>query len=129
MPGCCVVTDISWNMLFNSNLKALGSAPYICGITGGLIFHVEHFTFLSFLVDQRNTTIKKGSILPRCLHSFIVNSLNGSNHNTNHRVTLNESEKKDKYLDLAQEQKKTVEHESDFNTNCNWCSRYSLKDY
>ena len=38
MPRCCVITDISWNMLFNSNLKALGSAPYICGITATLKF-------------------------------------------------------------------------------------------
>ena len=30
-----------------------------------------------------------------------------------HRVKLKESEKKDKYIDLAREQKKTVEHESD----------------
>ena len=39
-----------------------------------------------------------------------------------HRVKLKESEKKDKYLDLARELKKTVEHESDGDTNCNWCS-------
>ena len=38
MLGCCVVTNISWNMLFNSNLKALGSAPYISGITATLKF-------------------------------------------------------------------------------------------
>ena len=31
-----------------------------------------------------------------------------------HRVKLKESEKKDKYLDLAREQKKTVEHETTF---------------
>ena len=36
-----------------------------------------------------------------------------------HRVKLKESEKKDKYLDLARELKKTVEHESDDYTNCN----------
>ena len=44
-----------------------------------------------------------------------------------HRVNLKESEKKDKYLDLARElkknkTKKTVKHESDDYTNCNWCS-------
>ena len=33
--------------------------------------------------------------------------------------------KKDKYLDFARELKKTMEHESDGDTNCNWCSRYS----
>ena len=39
-----------------------------------------------------------------------------------YRVKLKESEKKEKYLDLARELKKTVEHESDVYTNCNWCS-------
>ena len=39
-----------------------------------------------------------------------------------HRIKLKENEKKDKYLDLARELKKTVEHESDGDTNCNWCS-------
>ena len=42
-----------------------------------------------------------------------------------HRVKLKENEKMDKYLDLARELKKTVEHESDDYTNCNWCSWYS----
>ena len=37
-PGCCVVMDMSWNMLFNSNLRASWSAPYICGITATLKF-------------------------------------------------------------------------------------------
>ena len=41
-----------------------------------------------------------------------------------HRVKLKESEKKDKYLDLAWELKKIVEHKSDVYTNCNWCSWY-----
>ena len=41
------------------------------------------------------------------------------------KLKLKESEKKDKYLDLAGELKKTVEHESDFYTNCNWCFWYS----
>ena len=36
-----------------------------------------------------------------------------------HRVKLKESEKKDKYLDLPRESKKTVAHESDGYTNCN----------
>ena len=43
----------------------------------------------------------------------------------NHRVELKESEKKETYLDLARELKKTVEHESDGDTNCNWCSWHS----
>ena len=42
-----------------------------------------------------------------------------------HRVKLNEGEKRDKYLDLARELKKTTEHERDSNSNCNWCVRYS----
>ena len=42
-----------------------------------------------------------------------------------HRIKLKESEKKDKYLDLAWELKKTVEHEIDDLTNCKWCSWYS----
>ena len=42
-----------------------------------------------------------------------------------HRINLKESEKKDKYLDLARELKKTVEHESDDCTNCDWCVRHS----
>ena len=41
------------------------------------------------------------------------------------RVKLKETEKKDKYLDIARELKKTVEHESDSDPNCNWCSLYS----
>ena len=38
-----------------------------------------------------------------------------------HRIKLKECEKKDKYLDLAKELKKTVEHAGDNYTNCNWC--------
>ena len=41
-----------------------------------------------------------------------------------HRVKLNESEKKDKYLDLARELK-NVEHESNDYTNYNRCSWYN----
>ena len=43
----------------------------------------------------------------------------------NYRIILKENEKKEKYLDLARELKKTVEHESDVYTNYNWCSWYS----
>ena len=35
-----------------------------------------------------------------------------------HRIKLKECEKKDKYLDLARELKKTMEHEGDNYTNC-----------
>ena len=38
-----------------------------------------------------------------------------------HRIKLKECEKRDKYLDLAREFKKTMEHEGDNNTNCDWC--------
>ena len=44
---------------------------------------------------------------------------------TDHRVKLKESGKKDKYLELARELKKTVEYDSDGYTNCNWSSWYS----
>ena len=40
-----------------------------------------------------------------------------------HRIKLKECEKKDKYLDLAREFKKTVEHESNDCANCDWCLR------
>ena len=42
-----------------------------------------------------------------------------------HRIKLKESEKKDKYLDLARELKKTMEHEGDDYSNCDWCFWYS----
>ena len=35
-----------------------------------------------------------------------------------HRIILKECEKRDKYIDLARELKKTMEHESDDCTNC-----------
>ena len=41
------------------------------------------------------------------------------------QVSTEKSKKKDKYLDLARELKKTMEHESDGNTCCNWCIWYS----
>ena len=40
-----------------------------------------------------------------------------------HRINLKEGEKKDKYLDLARELKKAVEHESNDCANCDWCFR------
>ena len=42
-----------------------------------------------------------------------------------HRVKLKECEKRDKYLDLVRELKKTVEHKIEGFTNYNWCSWYS----
>ena len=38
-----------------------------------------------------------------------------------HRIKLQECEKKDKYLDFARELKKTMEHADDNYTNCKWC--------
>ena len=40
-----------------------------------------------------------------------------------HRVKFTESKKKDKYQDIARKLKKIIEHESDGDTNCNWCVR------
>ena len=43
-----------------------------------------------------------------------------------HRVKLKESEKRDKYLDLARElKKKTMKHENDGDTSCNWRAWFS----
>ena len=36
-----------------------------------------------------------------------------------------ESEKKDKYFDLARKLKEYMEHEGDDDTNRDWCFRYS----
>ena len=47
----------------------------------------------------------------------------------NHRVKLKESEKRNKYLDLARELKKTMRLESDGDTNCNWRARYSHQNW
>ena len=41
-----------------------------------------------------------------------------------HRIKLKEYEKKDKYLDLERSEK-TVEHQGDYYTNCDWCFWYS----
>ena len=42
-----------------------------------------------------------------------------------HWAKLKESQKRDQYLNLAKEVKKTMEHESDGDTSCNWYARYS----
>ena len=44
------------------------------------------------------------------------------------RIKLKEYEKKDKYLDLARELKKIMEHKGDNYTNPDWCL-ISPKDY
>ena len=38
---------------------------------------------------------------------------------------VEQKENGDKYLNLARELKKTKKHESDGDTNCNWCAWYS----
>ena len=38
-----------------------------------------------------------------------------------YRISLKESEKNDKYLDLARELKKTGEHAIDNYSSCDWC--------
>ena len=38
-----------------------------------------------------------------------------------HRIKLKERQKRDEYLDLARELKKTMEYERDNYTNCDWC--------
>ena len=38
-----------------------------------------------------------------------------------YRIKVKECEKKDKYLDLARELKKTMEHAGENYTNCYWC--------
>ena len=40
---------------------------------------------------------------------------------SDHKIKLKECEKRDKYLDLARELKKTVEYEGDNYTNSDWC--------
>ena len=45
-----------------------------------------------------------------------------------HKVKLKEGEKRDKYLDVVREQKKnkkTMEHEGDSDSSCNWCAWYN----
>ena len=41
------------------------------------------------------------------------------------RIKLKESEKKDKYLDLVRDLKKTMDHKNDNHTNRDWCFWYS----
>ena len=45
-----------------------------------------------------------------------------------HRVKIKESEKTDKYLDLAWEMKKAVKHEGDGDTNCSWYTWNDLEE-
>ena len=40
-----------------------------------------------------------------------------------HTVKTKENEKRNKYLDLTRELKKTMEYGSNGDTTCNWCTR------
>ena len=42
-----------------------------------------------------------------------------------HRIKLKDCEKQDKYNDLARELEKSMEHEGDNYTNCDWCFWHS----
>ncbi len=53
---------------------------------------------------------------------YLGQSYNDNDNNNNNN--LKESEKKDKYLDLAWELKKTMEHKGDDYTNRDWCFWY-----
>ena len=44
-----------------------------------------------------------------------------------HRVKIKESKNIDKYLVLAKELKKSMEHKDDGNTSCNWCTWSGLQ--
>ena len=44
-----------------------------------------------------------------------------------HRVNIKESEKRDKNIDLVNEQKKTMEYECNGDSNCNWCARNNFE--
>ena len=44
-----------------------------------------------------------------------------------HKVKMKESEQIDKYLNLASELKKAVEHEGDWDTKCGWNGSQSLE--
>ena len=68
MPGVCVVTDISWNMLLNTNLKVLGSAPYICGITATLKFINQ----IALIEDREHIIMNRAKYSSSCK--------DGSNH-------------------------------------------------
>ena len=46
---------------------------------------------------------------------------------TDHRMKIKESEKRDKYLDLARELKKTMKHDGGDEANCDWCTRVSCQ--
>ena len=43
-----------------------------------------------------------------------------------YNVKIEENEKRDKYLDFARDINKTMEHEGDCDTNCNW---YTWNDH
>ena len=56
-------------------------------------------------------------------------NLSNSSDQADHKVKLNSSDKRNKFLDFARELKKTMEYESDGVTNCNWQTRYSPQKF
>ena len=70
--------------------------------------HTDHLTRRSdrLIIKKKKKKKKKGT---GKIVDFAVN-----------KIKLKESEKKDKYLELAWELKKTMEHGGDNYTNCNW---------
>ena len=64
MLECCVVTNISWTLLFNSNLKAFESALYIyiCGITATL----TSINQICLLEDSEHILMNHGRIIRVC---------------------------------------------------------------
>ena len=62
MPEYWVVPNISWNMLFNSNLKALGSAPYRCDITVTL----EFINLITLLEDREHILMNTAKCSSSC---------------------------------------------------------------
>ena len=66
-----------------------------------------------YLINNNN---KKKENLQNCPHAVPAD----------HRIKLKVCKKNDKYIDLSRElEKKTMEHEGDRYTNCDWCFWYS----
>ena len=57
MSGCCVVTNISWNMLFNSNLNI-----HICGLTATLKFINQ----IALLEDRKHILMNRAKCTSSC---------------------------------------------------------------
>ena len=88
-------------------------APVLENNTHKLLFDFDKHTDHRILARKtRPNNKKKKKKKKNCIIvDFAVSAV--------HKIKLKECEKKDKYLDLARELKKTVEHASDNYTNCN----------